>query len=163
MTEQDVGTEDIRSRAEKFQKIVDDCLADGTSHNVFLGKLQGAGATIEEAINYVQEFLSHQGEETSNEEHTAQAATSELDDRPDIFPEQMVSNTAWQVLRAKLAHVTSKATTRRINLSLMLLLDLLKGGISSIFQEISSAVLDAAPHLHNLTTGSIHDPHLDET
>jgi len=167
-------------RAELFQQVVEDSLAQHLSANEFLVNLRQAGATSEEATDYVEEFAQHRVLAATPSAHAnREGALGDLTERDQLGsgdshghqgssnastlpnPDLAVTEANWQLLAAKLAH-TSSSSEKPVGLSSRDLLKLL-GGDKLSSCDIPSIVLDGAPHLRELNAKSGRDPHLEDT
>ena len=179
MTEGNVApTEETRRRAESFQRVVEDSLARNLSSDEFLAKLQEAGATSEEAVDYVEEFSQRRAltganvvegqtnrertpEGLSDEDRVSFRKTRDSQAQTNLDPDHILTEANWQLLGAKLTHASS-ASDWQHSLSTNDFLKLL-GGRELTPREIPSSVLDGAPHLRDLSAKSGRDPHLEDT
>src|SRR6266545_3521749 len=133
MTDGNVSSlEQVRVQTEKFQKVVDDCLAGGSTPDQFLAKLQDAGATAEVATDYVEEFIQRQrladGDDPQGGAPERPEQTQREDEQPrvpstSVSLEHTVSEVNWQLLATKLAHASAQPFRQQVGL---LSADLLK-------------------------------------
>jgi len=135
--------------------------------------------TSEEATDYVEEFAQHralvvtpsahanregapgdlgEGELLGSRDSHGHQGTGNASSLPD--PDHAVTEANWQLLAAKLAHVSSSSES--VGLSSKDLFKLF-GGDKLSSCEIPSIVLDGAPHLRDLNTKLGRDPHLEDT
>ncbi|KAJ3507260.1 hypothetical protein NLJ89_g6403 [Agrocybe chaxingu] len=169
-TNPDSSAEGVRARAERFDKIVQEAVADGDSTSVVLEHLKGAGATAREAEDLGKQFLllfearhgrrsnaGGRGREVERESTppglTEEEAAEFRRDREAQLHEQ-----------AKLARITAaKSNIQGGGSSLEELLKMLEGPGPSGSRSIPASILEGAPHLRDLESNALKDPHLDET
>ncbi|CAA7268095.1 unnamed protein product [Cyclocybe aegerita] len=160
---------------------------------MFSKRLKGAGATHKEAEDFGKQFIQlfkaqHgsvkgpgsqqiEGEcegtpEGLNEDEAAefrQKRDSLLGEQPQGNEEEAdryrraVDAAEWQLVLAKLATMAARPNSSAGKGSFLELLKIFDRSSASTSRSIPSMVLDGAPHLQNLSSNTIKDPHLDET
>jgi hypothetical protein len=179
MTEQE-ATNAITEKSGALQKLVDDGLSAKISSEVLLQRLCEAGADPREAEDYIQQFTQHQGEvelptNAPIREPTPEGVSTQKRDalraqrdeamgpgnrESALAHEAALDEAAWRLLEAKIQHATV-GFPGDSSLTASKLLRMLGGNQSS--RTIPSSVLDAAPHLRDLSANISKDPHLKET
>jgi hypothetical protein len=90
--------ETIRVRAEECQKIVDEAVSGLISSPAFLERLKGAGATPDEARDYIEQFTQRRRD---REAGSADAGGVLPPDANNPNPVDTATSIAWALLRAK--------------------------------------------------------------
>ncbi|CAA7266998.1 unnamed protein product [Cyclocybe aegerita] len=185
--------EDVRARIERLEKVVEDAVEAKSTVADVLERLKGAGATHKEAEDFGKQFIQlfkarHgsvegpgsqqiEGEregtpEGLNEDEAAEfrrKRDSLLGEQPQGDEEEAarrrraVDAAEWQLVLAKLATVAARPDSSAGKGSFSELLKIFDRSSASTSRSIPSTVLDGAPHLWNLSSNAIKDPHLDET
>jgi hypothetical protein len=134
----------------------------------FLGHLKEAGATPDEACNYIQKFTDQRrNQETVELANAAQSGGGQPVAHPDANssnPVDTATMIAWALLWAKVNHLQSSSLQATAGLSMSLsdeLASLL--GLSGAKGAIPASVLAKAPHLARLSDFMATDPHLEKT
>ena len=155
--------EAIRARAEECQRIVDEAISESVSGPTFLERLKGAGATPDEARDYIEQFTARRRIQESGSSNTGGQPPGQPDsDAPN--PIDAATSIAWAFLRAKVNHLqsnSSQATAAPGGSLSDELANLL--GLPSSKGAIPSSVLAKAPHLAKLSDPTASDPHLEKT
>jgi hypothetical protein len=133
-------TEDaIRAQAEECQKIVDDTLSESISGPAFLRHLKEAGATPDEARDYIEQYTQRRGDQEATGSANAGLPSGQPD--PSVpNPADIATSITWALLRAKVNHFqgasSQTATTSGGSLSdelaNLLRLSSVKGAIPSL-------------------------------
>ena len=151
-------------QAEEFQRIMDEAISGLFTGPIFLESLKAAGATPDEAQDYISQFSQCRREHdgtmgTSSEE--AQPATVETNVPS---PVDVATSIAWVLLRAKVDHLQSPSSgaARIRDGSLSEELSALLG-LSTGKGAIPASVLAKAPHLAKLSAPAVSDSHLEKT
>jgi hypothetical protein len=158
-------TEDaIRARAEECQKIVDDAISGFISGPAFLERLKGAGATPNEARDYIEQYTQCRRDQEAAGPANAGEGPSAQPDSNDPNPVDTATSIAWALLHAKVNHFQS-APPQATTMSSSSLSDALASllGLSSAKGTIPASVLAKAPHLSKLSDPTATDPHLEKT
>jgi hypothetical protein len=157
-------TEDaIRARAEECQKIVDDAISESISGPAFLQRLKDAGATPDEARDYIDQYTQRRRDQEVAGSANAGLPSGQPD--PSIpNPIDIATSIAWASLRAKVNHFQG-ASSQMATTSGGSLTDELASllGLSSAKGAIPASVLAKAPHLSKLSDSTATDPHLEKT
>ncbi|CAA7265008.1 unnamed protein product [Cyclocybe aegerita] len=184
---------DMRACIERLEKVVEDAVEAKSTVTDVLERLKGAGATHKEAEDFGKQFIQlfkarHgsvegpgsqqiEGEregtpEGLNEDEAAEfrrKRDSLLGEQPQGNEEEAarrrraVDAAEWQLVLVKLATVAARPDSSAGKGSFSELLKIFDRSSASTSRSIPSTVLDGAPHLRNLSSNAIKDPHLDET
>ena len=139
---------------------MDDTISESISGLVFLVPLKDAGATPDEAKDYIEQYALHQRNQGS-------AGSGLPSGQPNTNVTNLVdtaTSIAWALLHAKVNHFqgasSQLATTSDGSLSKNLT-NLL--GLSSAKGAIPASILAKVPHLSMLSVSTATDPHLKKT
>jgi len=160
-----LADETIRARAEECQRIVDEAISMFITGPAFLDRLKAAGATPDEARDYIEQYTQQRRDQdvagSANADGEPPLAQPGGDD-PD--PADTATLVAWALLRAKVNHFqpTSSQSAATAGGSLTDELASLLG-LSSAKGAIPASVLAKAPHLSKLSDPTATDPHLEKT
>jgi hypothetical protein len=157
--------ETIRARAEECQRIVDEAISTFISGPAFLDRLKVAGATPDEARDYVEQYTHRRRDQDAAglaNAHGEPALAQPGGDDPD--PANIATLVAWALLRAKVNHFQPTSSQSAATAG-GFLTEELAGllGLSSTKGAIPASVLAKAPHLFKLSDPTATDPHLEKT
>jgi len=191
MTDATSTGELIRQRAAACQKVVDDALECRTGVEEFVEQLKGAGATPAEAADYGRQYTERLDEErggtptpaTDPDLPVREATPEGLDsaqqaafrvrrdeevanavERANRTRREAVDAAAWKILEAKLRRACGDKVTPHPGSDFQTrLAELLGDGEPSTPSGFPVSVLEAAPHLGELSSHTFNDPHLGQT
>ena len=154
----------VQARAEEFQRIVDEAISESLTGPIFLERLKGAGASPDEAQDYISQFSQRRREQGSATATSSGGAQPGPVDANMPSPVDVATSIAWALLRAKVDHLQSPSSgaarvadgTLSDELSTLL-------GLSTGKGAIPASVLAKAPHLAKLSAPVVSDPHLEKT
>lgn len=153
----------VQVRAEEFQRIVDEAVSESLTGPIFLERLKAAGATPDEAQDYISQFSQRRKEREAAGTTNAEGALPGQADSNMPSPVDVATSIAWALLRAKVDHLQSPSSgTTRTNGTLADELSTLLG-LSTGKGAIPASVLAKAPHLAKLSAPVASDPHLEKT
>lgn len=185
------AAEETRIRAERYQQVVEDGLKERLGPEEFLERLKAAGASSRDAQDYVDQFSQRiaevgsrvrpEGENLGPREQTPEGLNDDEqadfrrrrderasgnDENQGPSHQDAVEAAAWKILEAKLRRAAPASSDDSQGELLTSELIKLFGGSttrSGALGSIPSTVLEAAPHLRNLTAQAVKDPHLEAT
>ncbi|KAF5376460.1 hypothetical protein D9615_008600 [Tricholomella constricta] len=182
--------EQVRARAEKFERFVDDALDGRLTVTEFVGKLIAEGATLEEGKDFADLLAQRFGQRRASvdEGAGAEAGGQSRESTPDLpagelaafraerarldeqnriadgeTRQKAVDAAAWAVLQAKLGQLSMHANAPRVRPGLdPAFLAGLLGYEPTPEAILPASVLAVAPHLGDLAV-TVSDPHLEAT
>jgi hypothetical protein len=159
------SNEAIRAHAEACQRIVEEAITGFMSGPTFLDRLKEAGATTEEARDYIEQYTQRRRDrEAAGAGDEQQPPAGDQPNSDDPNPLDIATLLAWALLRARVNHFqpTSPQATSSPGSSLPDELASLLG-LSSAKGTIPTSVLAKVPHLLKLSDPTATDPHLEKT
>jgi hypothetical protein len=157
-------TEDtVRACAEECQRIVDDAISNSISGPAFLARLKDAGATADEARDYIKQYTQRRRGQEAERPGNVDPPSGQINPSAPN-PIDTATSIAWALLRAKVDHFQA-ASSRMATTSDGSLSDALENllGLSSVKGAIPVSMLAKAPHLSKLSDSTATDPHLEKT
>ncbi|KAF8228041.1 hypothetical protein L208DRAFT_265141 [Tricholoma matsutake] len=154
----------VQARAEEFQQIVDEAVSESFTGPIFLERLKAAGATPDEAQDYIAQLNQRRREHGTATASGSGGAQPGLADANMPSPVDVATSIAWALLWAKVEHLQSPSSgaarvadgTLSDELSTLL-------GLSTGKGAIPASVLAKAPHLAKLSAPVVSDSHLEKT
>jgi hypothetical protein len=139
---------------------VDDAISGSISGPSFLERLKDAGATPNEAKDYIDQYTQrHRNQETTGSNNAIPPPG-----QPVANPVDTATSIAWALLRAKVNHFQGGISQTAANSGASLSDELANlFGLSNAKGAIPASVLAKAPHLSKLSDSSTTDPHLEKT
>jgi hypothetical protein len=178
----------IRQRAEAYQKVVDEAIAGQLGGEEVYAKLRLVGGSTGEAADYARQYTEwieaqRTGDDPSGVGPHRELTPEGLDDEQlaafrdereavlaaaaaeeDAARRDAVEAAGWKVLEEKLRRVQPRKTDTQKQKEFQARLAALLGEpVSAPSATFPASVLEAAPHLKELSTRSFDDPHLGST
>lgn len=156
--------EAVRARAETFRKLLDEVVSGRLDVESLTRQLQEAGATPDEAKDYVEQLRTDPQHQPTNEASDIPQRASGNHDETNLDPGETADAVAWGQFRQKLSDFTGEHFSSSSNQSMGL------GDLAKLFDlarpqpsVIPSNVLAEAPHLQEYLKTSQSEGHLEQT
>lgn len=100
----------VQARAEEFQQIVDEAVSESFTGPIFLERLKAAGATPDEAQDYIAQLNQRRREHGTATASGSGGAQPGLADANMPSPVDVATSIAWALLWAKVEHLQSPSS-----------------------------------------------------